>query len=454
MRLAHLITAFCPFLLLAPAVSADEVVVPDGLNIETATTGGQVVARLSSGDLLIKGGGFGPNVLRIRHAGNGLTTYTPVFDSFSGTAQAPNGDLFVGNFGPTVLWIARDGNTDGDALDGGEWFPAPISLAVLPPVSKGDPNGQFAPYDMEFAPGTDDLYIAGSNFSAFDGITWVVRILDATEPGATAEVYHSTSGFTGGIAFHDGALYLGVFGAFPDPSRVEKLVDGGADGAGPTVHVYATGLSGANHLAFAADGTGFLSGTSDPGDFSATVTRLAPDGDADDAADAVDESFLTGIDFTAGFDFTGLLVLDEGLGGFGPGAGRNSRLYVGNSEILEGGYTVRTAPPASTEVTGTVANNDSFDVTVAGAPFALSLHVLTLDQTPSTLPGIGDICVGFGGPHVVTPLVSLGGAGEATTSYGLHGVGALVGVGMTIQGFTFEAGEIGIGNALNFVIGG
>ena len=50
------------------------------------------------------------------------------------------------------------------------------------------------------------------------------------------------------------------------------------------------------------------------------------------------------------------------------------------------------------------------------------------------------------------PLAPIGGAGTSTLHVVLHGVGAAVGLAFTAQGFTLQAGEVGISNAIDAVV--
>jgi hypothetical protein len=100
-----------------------------------------------------------------------------------------------------------------------------------------------------------------------------------------------------------------------------------------------------------------------------------------------------------------------------------------------------------------VANNSVFDVVVSGTPGASAVFVLSLDTTGTTVAGIGDLCLGFGAPHLISGIVPVDGTGDAVSSIAFHGLEALIGVDLAIQGFVFEGGELGFGNGLVFEVG-
>jgi hypothetical protein len=142
----------------------------------------------------------------------------------------------------------------------------------------------------------------------------------------------------------------------------------------------------------------------------------------------------------------------EGAGGFVPGAGGDGELLVQDFGVA--GWTVlRSAPGATLSLTGAVANNSVFTLSVAGQPGALPLVVLSLDTSGVTLPGVGDLCLGFAQPNVILTLPAIGGGGSSSLTLALHGVDGAVGLPLAIQGFVIESGKIGIGNALDLTVG-
>ena len=442
MRLAPCLT---PLLLsavvAAPSASAGDALLPDGFNLETRPTGGQPVFTMNDGSTLVKFGGFGPNAFRVLHADGTLSLYATGVGSFAGAAQSPvTGDVFIGDFNTGGVWHFHDDNDDGDALDVGEQSVLAASLALLP---GGLTIGS---YSLAFEPGTDDLYFNGgaADFSA----TYVVRVTDASTPTAAANIYFQGLTFSGGVAWHDGALYTGDF-AFPT-SRVVKLVDGNDDGdaldAGES-HDYVSGLPGVNLLAFDAAGRLYISGVSDFVTVNA-IARCAPDADADDVADAVDTTWLDGV------GFTGSLLILEGPGGLEGGASGDGVLWFEADGLGAGSKLLRTAPFASTGVVGDVADDSHFDVVVGGAPGALAVVVLSLDTAGVTITGFGDTGVGFSAAHLVSAPLPVNGSGEAVLGVTFHGLDALVGLDLAIQGFVLEGGEVGFGDGLTFVVGG
>ncbi len=159
------------------------------------------------------------------------------------------------------------------------------------------------------------------------------------------------------------------------------------------------------------------------------------------------------MDWIDGLGFTGTMVIVEGPGGLTPGAPGDGFMLIEDADVLDGMRILRTAPLATTEVAGAVANNAIFDVIVKGAPGAWGLFVVSLDTAGGTLPDLGDIGVGFTEAHMIWPLRPLGPTGELAVPVTFHGLDALVGERLAIQGFTVESGEIGIGNGLQFVVG-
>jgi hypothetical protein len=141
----------------------------------------------------------------------------------------------------------------------------------------------------------------------------------------------------------------------------------------------------------------------------------------------------------------------EGGAGLLPGSTGDGALWISGFTTagppIAGNVSVRRAPHAALTVSGTVANDAVFGLTVDGEPGAAALVVLSLDTDGPTLFGIGDVCVGFGGPHLLLPLGTIGGGGQAATAVVLHGVADAVRTAFVAQGCTLLGGDVGIGNA-------
>ncbi len=425
---------------LAPAALAGALALPSGFNVETHPDAGPLLLPLPDGSDLLSTGGFGAAGIARRLPDGSVIPFAAGFGSLAGAALSPvTGEIVVGDsFGAAALRVLVDLNVDLDCLDAGEDVPHPAGLPVLS-------NGASPlPFDVTFRPGTDELYMSGSTpFGVLPVLGVVVKL-----SGGGSAVFADGLGFAAGLQWSGDTLFVADVDSMTFAGRVVSLRDLDADGdaldAGEAAD-FATGLSGGSDLALAKDGSLYLSGLFDLGTFTGSVGRLLPDGDGDGTSDGVDEGFLTGFSFSAG------LSLSEGTGGFVPGVDGDGLLVAGDFGF-DGDLLVRTAPFADLTLTGTVANDSSFTLTVGGEPGAGALLVLSLDQSGLTLPGIGDLGLGFGAPHVILGLVPLDGAGSSAVTVVLHDVDALVGTAFTAQGFTLQDGEIGIGDALDLVI--
>lgn len=413
---------------------------PAGFNVETLTEPGSFVLALPDGSTLHASGGFGAQFLVRRLPAGALLDFAGPFGSLSGAALSPaTGELVVGeSFGAAPLRVLRDLNGDLDCLDPAENLPHAATLPVL--ANEAAP----LPYDLAFRPGTDELYVSGSTpFGVFPTLGVVLRV-----QGGAASVWAQGFGFTGGLAFDGDALLVADVSAATFAGRVVRARDLDGDGdaldAGEAVD-FAAGLSGANGLAVAADGSVYVSGLFDLGSGSGSVGRLAPDADGDGAADAVDEGFLTG------FTFSGGLQLEEGPGGFLPGAGGDGLLAVSDFG-LDGRILVRSAPLAGTQLSGSVAVDSAFTLTVTGEPGAGALLALSLDTAGITLKGLGDLGLGFSQPHVVLALAPLDAAGASALELVLRDAPGLPGLAFAAQGFTLQGGEVGLGDALQLEV--
>jgi hypothetical protein len=182
------------------------------------------------------------------------------------------------------------------------------------------------------------------------------------------------------------------------------------------------------------------------------VARVLPDDDNDGMSDGLDELWIDGV------GFTGVMVLDEGPGGFVPGASGDGILYIADFDVFGGSRDVRTAPFAHLAIDGdtdgVLSDNSAFDLTITGAPGASTIFVLSLDTTGITIPGIGDVCLGFSGIHVLSGVLPLGRDGSFETRLRLDDVGAsqTLPLPLNIQAFTLEGGDVGISNGLQLVI--
>ncbi|RKY20319.1 MAG: hypothetical protein DRQ55_07995 [Planctomycetota bacterium] len=433
----HLLVPALLGALCLPAL-AGEITKPSGFNIETMASAGPVVEVLADGSLLLASAG--PTLTRQAPDGT-LTLFAEGFSSIDGVSQSTlSGDIAVGDlFSPDILWLLRDLNHDGDALDPGERTVFPSTHPLL---ANGRPALAF---DVAYEPGTDTLYMIGTTqfISGETSLPAIVRHADGA-----GGVYFDELGFSGGLAFREGVLYAGslhstffvgeVF-ALQDMNDDGDAMDPGENG------LYATGLTGASGLAFAQDGSLWISGGSSPS-FAGCVGRLLPDSNADGMADGVEECVFEG------FAYSGGLTLFEGAGGFNPGADGEGELWIGDFGF-QGNDIARSAPLAETEVVGNVALNEVIDVIVRGAAFADGMFVISLDTSGPTFPGIGDLCAGFNDLHAISPLMDLGPDGEATCRMSLRDLEFLQGRPLVIQAFTLEDGVFGIGNGLEFIFG-
>ncbi len=432
-------TAAFAALAFVPSALAGDVSVPAGFNVETNAAPALVAGQLNDGSLLYSTGVFGAGELSLLVDGE-LVPFAAGFGSIAGVAQSPlTGELVVGDSFPGMLWLVDDLNDDGDALDAGETIPHP---APFPRPSTG---GEYLPFDLAFAPGSNDLFMTYSTFGAatFEGGVFAI----ADDAFAS---FADGFGFAAGLLFVDDALYVADLNNTSFVGRVARLVDGNADGdaldAGELTE-FATGLNGAGALVQDASGAFFLTGTFAPDFSSASVARLV-DTDDDDVADIVDSAWATG------FGFTGGLTLLEGSGGFVPGVEGNGALIVTDFAATTVPRTIRTAPLATTSLVGTISSFSTPEIVVGGTPGASAIWVLSLDVTGSTIKGIGDLCVGFTGTNIISPMLPIGLGEVSLTLLNLRNLSAVAGLDFGIQGFTFEEGRVGIGNAIFGVVDG
>ncbi|MBM3985246.1 MAG: hypothetical protein FJ296_06110 [Planctomycetes bacterium] len=424
------------FLGLAPVALGGGFDSPPGFNVETHPDAGSLAHVLPDGSRLLATGAFGSQSLLRRLPDGTLLGFAGPFGSIAGVDRSPvTGDLVVGeSFGASPLFVLRDLNGDLDCLDAGERVPHAASLPVLS-------NGAAPlPYDLAFRPGTDELFVIGATpFGVSPTLGVIVRV-----EGGAAAIYADGLGYSGGLAFLGDTLYAGDLDTGTFAGRVVALRDLSADGdaldAGEATN-FASGLTGANGLAVTHDGRVLVSGLFDFGTFTGSVGLLQPDGNGDGASDGVDEGWLSG------FAFSGSLLLEEGAGGLAAGADGDALLTVADFG-LDGSVLVRTAPLAGTQLSGTVANNSAFTLTVTGVPGAGALLALSLDTQGVTLSGLGDLGLGFGAPHVILVVSPLDAAGQSALPVLLRDVDALVGSSFVAQGFTLQGGEIGLGDAL------
>ena len=433
--------------LLCTSALAGDITTPDGFNVETDPSRGHLFALLSDGSLLRSTGSFGAEQLKRVYSDGSSQIFADGIGSLAGFAISDaSGDMVVGDsFGASSLWLLQDLNDDGDVLDPGERSPFPVQ----PPVQ---PNGFDAvPFALAYAPGTDELYMSASTFGSppdgtllrFDGNAW--------SPFADGFDY------PGGLLFTDNGLLMSETFAFPViGGRVVRFVDGNNDGDAMDPgeqNDYASGLSGTSSLVMAMDGSIYSSGASGCAEFKGCVDRLLPDANQDGMADGVEPCIFGEFPVVGMFgSFTANMTLVEGDAGFGPGAGSDGTLYVREFDF-QGDYTIRSAPLAQTFVDGTVAQNEDVDVTVQGTPFADGLFIMSLDTVGATIPGIGDLCLGFADISVISPVFPLDQNGVGGLTIPFREYPSLVGQTIVFQGLTLENGEFGIGNALDFVFG-
>jgi hypothetical protein len=434
----------------APAASAGDVTVPSGFNAETRPAAGPVLLFLDDGRALLSTGSFGAEELSALDPDGSVTPYATGIGALAGVAQEPStGAVVVGDsFGPHPLLRLVDLDGDGDALDAGETTAHPTPW----PLVGGE---SMLPFLLGFRPGAaqDELYVTASSPTGQPGV--VIRVA-----GGEADVY-ATDGlsFPGGMAWDGDTLYVAdsVFDA-GSPTFFSGTVhayrdlddDGDALDAGEAA-LFASGLNGAYALRRAADGAFWLSGVTDLADGSGALARLLPDGDGDGLSDAIEPVVVSGLG-----SFATEMLLVEGGAGLVAGSAGDGALWITHSlpdfSIYDGNVIVRSAPHAALAVEGEVANDSAFDVVIDGEPGALALAVMSLDADGPTLTGIGDLCLGFAAPHVLLALGPVGAGGQAVTTVPLHGVGNAVGTEFLLQGFTLQADDVGISNALTLVI--
>ena len=436
MRLTPILSAALLAALALPS-PAGVVTTPDGFDVETVTPGGPLVTQLADGRVLLSTGVFGADELSVSLPGGQTQLFARGFGSIAGVAESPlDGTIVVGDsFGATPLWRLTDLNADGDALDPGENVPHP---AVLPVLANGAAP---LPFALVFRPGTDELYMTGSTPFAVSPLLGVVVRIE----GGAASVYAEGFGFAGGATFVGDALFVADLDAATFLGRVVALTDGNADGdaldAGETV-TFADALSGASDVVRAGDGTVYVSGMTDPADFSGAVARLLPDDDGDGATDGVDELYFDG------FAFAGNLTLFESAGPFIPGSAGAGRLHVGDFSVSGGDRAIRSTPFCDLMVDGSFSTSTPFDVVIEAAFGAQTVFVLALDTAPSTLTGIADVCFGFGAPFLIVSGGTVGGAGQTLTSVSLGGAGGAIGLPLACQAFALEAGRVGASEGL------
>lgn len=429
--------------LAVPATAlASDFTVPTGFNFESAPAPGPVAGILDDGTIFLSTGSFGADELSVVHPDGSSTLFATGFGSLAGIARSPvTGDIVVGDsFFAPALRVLRDLNNDGDALDAGEDTAHPVQPGTLP-------NGLAPlPFALSFKPGTDELYMTGSTpfdpMAASQGA--VLRIV-----GGSQTQFALGLGFAAGMAWDGDDLYVADLDSTTFVGRVLTLNDADNDGdaMGPGESAeFASALSGASGLVRTQDGTFYLSGLSDTlGDFSGCIGQLLPDLDDDGVTDGYVEAYFDG------FAFAGALDLIEGAGGFVPGVAGQGRLFVGDFTFT-GNRVIRSAPNATTTVVGTVADNSTFHVNVSGTPGAAAFDILSLDTAGATIPGIGDLCTGFGGAYLISPPQIIPASGQIAHRVIVKDQPALVGLEIVMQGVVFEGGEYGIGNALEFVI--
>ncbi len=431
--------------LLSGSALASDFTVPTGFNLESAGSSGPVAGVLLDGRILIATGSFGAEGLAVLHPDGSATPFATGFGSLAGVAQSPiTGDIVVGDslFAP-ALTVLRDFDNNGDALGAGEHLP---HVAQPGPVGAGPAP---LPFNLSFKPGTDELFMTGS--TPFDPMMASTGLVSRFV-GGVENLYADGMGFASGMTWDGDDLYVADLNSSTFFGRVVTLTDGNADGdaldAGEAVD-FAAGLSGASGLVQAKDGHFYLSGVSDVlvgGDFSGAIARLAPDGDNDGITDEYIEAYIDG------FAFAGALTLVEGVNGFEPGVDGDGQLYVGDYTFPGGNRIVRSAPNASTSVVGAVANNSMFSIVVSGDVGAAGFHIISLDTTPTTISGIGDLCTGFNGAFLIAQPQVIGASGSVSRTITVHGQPALVGLDVAIQGIVFQAGDYGLGNPLEFTI--
>lgn len=419
--------------------------IPAGYNFETSLSAGPVVGVLDDGRLLVSTGFFGADEISVIHADGSHSLFATGFGSLAGVAQSPvTGDILVGDslFTPS-LTVLRDMDGNGDALGAGEKIPFAVQPGLLPEGLAP------LPFSLSFQPGTDNLFMTGS--TPFDPMVPTTGIVSRFSAGVET-TFASGLGYPSGMAWAGDELYVADLNASTFAGRILTLSDHNKDGdasdVGEAVE-FASGLSGANGLVRAADGSFYLSGVFDVlagGDFSGCIARILPDANDDGVHDGFTEAYIDG------FSFTGALTLIEGPGGFSPGAGGDGRLYIGDFTAPAGDRIVSSAPLAVTSVLGDVANNSTFHIMVSGEIGATALSIISLDTSTTTISGTGDLCLGFQGAFKVFAPQIIGPTRSVTQKIDVRDEPALVGLEVAIQGIVFQAGRYGLGNPLKFVI--
>lgn len=420
-------------LLPAAALTAGDRV-PSGFTLETITLA-PLAAVLEDGTELFSTGTF-PNDELTARAPDGMTQlYATGFGSLAGVAQSPVSGFQVAgdSANATALWLLRDLNDDGNCLGPGEM----VAFDPQPPVLTNAPTPEAPlPFDVVYRPGTDELYMSGS--TPTDGYGAVTRSV-----GGVVTVYAEGFGFAGDMVWDGDVLYLGdvefdaMFNATGFVYALQDLNDDGDALDSGEVSLVVGDLPGSSGLQQAADGALYV-GTG----FGGTVARVVPDGTG--------PALSVELDYFTGFGFAALQSLVEGPGGFVPGVAGNGELRVG--DFANGDVRIRSAPFATLEVDGEVANNSAFDVVVKGTPLQEATFILSFDPVGVTLPGVADLAVGFDAPWAIAPLKPLDDQGCLRVGFAIHGQPGLVGQSLAIQGFTLEDDRWGVSNGIVSVI--
>ena len=419
--------------------------IPAGYNFETSLAAGPVVGVLNDGRLLVSTGFFGADEISVVEADGSHALFATGFGSLAGVAQSPvTGDILVGDslFTPS-LTVLRDIDGNGDALGAGEKSPFTVQPGLLPEGLAP------LPFSLSFQPGTDNLFMTGS--TPFDPMVPTVGVVSRFSAGVET-TFATGLGYPAGMVWDGEDLYVADLNASTFVGRILTLTDANRDGdardAGEAVE-FASGLSGANGLVRAADGSFYLSGVFDVlegGDFSGCIARILPDANGDGVHDGFTEAYIDG------FAFTGALTLIEGPEGFTPGAGGDGQLYIGDFSAPAGDRILTSAPHAATHVLGEVANNSTFQIMVSGEIGATAFSIISLDTSTTTIAGIGDLCLGFQGAFKVFAPQTIGPTRSVTQKIDVRDEPALIGLEVAIQGIVLEDGRYGLGNSLHFVV--
>lgn len=428
------------------SASASDFTVPTGFNFESAAAAGPIAGVLDDGRILLSTGVFAADELSVLQPDGTVKLFATGLGSVAGVAQSPiTGDIIVGDsFMAPALRVLRDLNMDGDALDAGEH----VAFAAQPGAL---PDGLIPlPFALSFKPGTDELFMTGST-SPTAPMQFVTGVVSRFS-GGVENTFATGMGYVASMAWDGDDLYVADLDANTFVGRVMTFTDVSGDGdamdASESVE-FASGLSGANGLVRAKDGSFYLSGVFDVlvgGDFSSCIARILPDTNGDGVQDGYTEAYIDG------FVFTGALTLLEGPGGFAPGADGDGRLYVGDFTFPQGNRVIRSAPNATTSINGVIANDAAFQIVVSGDIGAAALSIISLDTAGATLFGIGDLCTGFGGAFKIFPPTIIGPTGSTARKIVIRDQPALVGLEVVIQGLTFQEGRYGIGNAVHAVV--